>query len=267
LRTGVRPGYGEPVVRSFLQVPAVIRVEDLSVRVGTFSLRNVSFEVPAGQYGILMGRTGSGKTTILETLCGLKTVGSGRILLCGTDVTRLKPAVRGIGFVPQDGALFPTMTVRRQIGFALSVRKWRQRDVDRRVAELAELLGIGGLLDRDLTGLSGGERQRIALGRALAASPGVLCLDEPLSALDEATRREMYSLLKSVQRKTGVTTLHITHSRTEARILGDVVFSIEDGRVRRVPESQFATQPDETPGSNGDGAVEPELQTTKPTGE
>jgi len=241
----------------------VIRVEDLSVRIGTFSLRNVSFEVPAGQYGILMGRTGSGKTTILESLCGLRSVSAGRIVLCGTDVTRLKPALRGIGFVPQDGALFPTMTVRRQIGFALSVRNWKKRDIDRRVAELADLLGIGGLLDRELTGLSGGERQRIALGRALAASPGVLCLDEPLSALDDATRRDMYSLLKSVQQKTGVTALHITHSRTEARILGDVVFSIEDGRVRRVPESQLASQPVETPQSNGDGAVEPERESTK----
>jgi molybdate transport system ATP-binding protein len=243
----------------------VIRVDSLSVRVGTFSLKDVSFEVPAGQYGILMGRTGSGKTTILESLCGLRSVASGRIVLCGTDVTRLKPALRGIGFVPQDGALFPTMTVRRQLGFALSVRKWRTRDIDRRVAELAELLGIGGLLDRDLTGLSGGECQRIALGRALAASPGVLCLDEPLSALDDATRQDMYSLLKSVQQKTGVTALHITHSRTEARILGDAVFSIEDGRVRRVPESQLATQPVEAAGANGDGAAQPERESAKPT--
>jgi molybdate transport system ATP-binding protein len=241
----------------------MIRVEDLSVRVGTFSLKDVSFEVSTGQYGILMGRTGSGKTTILESLCGLKSVTSGRIVLCGTDVTRLKPALRGIGFVPQDGALFPTMTVRRQIGFALSVRKWKKRDIDRRVRELADLLDIRGLLERDLTGLSGGERQRIALGRALAASPGVLCLDEPLSAVDEATRREMYSLLKSVQQKTGVTALHITHSRTEARVLGDAVFAIEDGRVRRVPESQLASQSVET-SSNGDSPVQSERKATQP---
>ena len=194
-------------------------------------MQNVSFEVPAGQYGILMGRTGSGKTTILESICGLKSVQSGRIELMGRDVTRLKPAERGVGFVPQDGALFPTMKVRDQLGFALSVRKKSRAEIADRVSELSELLGIGPLLDRGLHGLSGGERQRIALGRALAFSPGVLCLDEPLSALDEETRGEMYELLKSVQQQTGVTALHITHSRTEARILGDIVFSIEDGHV------------------------------------
>ena len=218
----------------------MIRVEELSVRAGSFSLKNVSFEVPTGQYGILMGRTGSGKTTVLESLCGLRSVTSGRIILGGREVSRLKPAERGIGFVPQDGALFPTMTVRQQIGFALAVRKWKRRDIERRVNELAELLGIEPLLNRNLTGLSGGERQRIALGRALAASPSVLCLDEPLSALDEETRSDMYSLLKSVQKTTGITALHITHSRTEARILGDVVFIIEDGSISSVSESRLA---------------------------
>ena len=231
----------------------MIRVEKLSVRLGTFSLQDISFEIPNGQYGILMGPTGSGKTTILESLCGLKPVTSGRILLMGRNVTRLKPAERGIGFVPQDGALFPTMTVRQQLGFALSVRNWRKDAIERRVAELAELLGITPLLHRNLTGLSGGERQRIALGRALAASPGVLCLDEPLSALDESTRGEMYELLKSVQKKTGVTTLHITHSQSEARILGDAVFLIEDGRLNPVSESQLAAKsPKQEPARSAD---------------
>jgi len=233
----------------------VIRVENLCVRVGTFSLQNVSFDVPAGKYGILMGRTGSGKTTVLESLCGLKPVSSGRILLAGRDVTKLKPAERGIGFVPQEGALFPTMTVRRQLGFALSVRGWSKKDINRRVGELADLLGITRLLQRDLVGLSGGERQRIALGRALAASPDVLCLDEPLSALDEATRADMYELLKSVQQKTGVTTLHITHSRTEARILGDAVLFIREGKVKPVTESQLAAA------SASEEAASPDLDT------
>jgi len=211
----------------------VICVENLFVRAGTFHLNNLSFQVETGEYGILMGRTGSGKTTVLEAICGLKTVAGGRIRLMGRDVTRLKPAERGIGFVPQEGAVFPTMKVRDQIGFALSIRKWSRKEIDRRVAELAELLGITTLLDRWPAGLSGGERQRIALGRALAARPGVLCLDEPLSALDENTRDDMYSLLKSVQEVADVTTLHITHSRTEARNLGDAVFYLHDGRVER----------------------------------
>ena len=204
-------------------------------------MHGVSLEVPRGEYGILMGRTGSGKTTLLEAICGLRSVVGGRILLMGRDVTRSKPAERGIGFVPQDGAIFPTMKVRDQIGFALTIRKWQRTDIQRRVAELADLLGISSLLERKPEGLSGGERQRIALGRALAANPGVLCLDEPLSALDDATRDDMYSLLKSVREHAGVTTLHITHSRSEARRLGDVVFLINNGEVAPVSLDELAS--------------------------
>lgn len=227
----------------------MIRVENLTAHAGTFTITNVSFEVPTGQYGILMGRTGTGKTTILESLCGLKQVAAGKIVLMGRDVTRCKPAERGIGFVPQDGALFPTMTVFEQIAFALVVRGWKKAKQRERVEELAEMLGIEDLLKRSVTGLSGGERQRIALGRALAPSPDVLCLDEPLSALDESTREEMYALLMKVQQCTGVTALHITHSKSEARLLGDVVFQIEDGRV--MPLTQKL--PAKSAGGNGNG--------------
>lgn len=228
----------------------MILVKNLSVRAGTFALDGVSFDVATGQYAILMGRTGSGKTTILEALCGLKSVVRGQLVLMGRDVTHLKPAERGIGFVPQDGALFTTMTVRDQIAFALTIRKRPRKEIQRRVEELAELLGVTYLLSRRPDGLSGGERQRIALGRALSANPGVLCLDEPLSALDEATREDMYTLLKSVREHTGVTTLHITHSRREAWHLGDVVFRLEDGKVEPITlDSSVADEPEESPES------------------
>ncbi len=212
----------------------MIRVENLRVQAGTFSLDSISFEVATGQYAVLMGRTGAGKTTLMESICGLRRVAGGRIRLMDRDVTGLKPAERGIGFVPQDGALFETMAVRQQLSFALTVRKWKRPETDRRVNELAELLGIKHLLDRRPAGLSGGERQRVALGRALAARPGVLCLDEPLSALDDATREEMYGLLSSVRRLAGVTTLHITHNRSESIRLADVVLLLEAGKIRRV---------------------------------
>lgn len=218
----------------------MIVVEKLCLRQGEFALENVNLKVATGHYAILMGRTGSGKTTILESICGLRPVSSGRISLMDRDVTTLKPAERGIGFVPQDGALFPTMSVRDQLGFALTIRKWSRARIDKRVAELSDLLGIGTLLDRGTDGLSGGEIQRISLGRALAANPGVLCLDEPLSALDETTRHDMYTLLKSVREHTGVTTLHITHSRNEALKLANVVFQIHDGTVGEVPMDQLA---------------------------
>lgn len=213
----------------------MIAVENLSVAAGAFRLDGVSFEIPAGRYGVLMGKTGCGKTTILETICGLKPAASGSIRLMGDDVTGAKPAERNIGFVPQDGALFMTMNVRENVGFALRVRGWKRDRIDARVEELAELLAVTHLLGRMPTGLSGGEQQRVALGRALACHPGILCLDEPLSALDDDTRKSMIGLLKDVQRKTGVTALHITHNRVEAEQLADTFMRIEDGKLAVLP--------------------------------
>ena len=209
----------------------MIDVKKLSIRQGSFSLSNVSFELPSGKYGVIMGKTGSGKTTILEAICGLKPVVSGRIQLMGVDVTHLKPAERGIGFVPQDGALFSTMTVHDHLAFALTIRKWDPASIEKRVKELADLLGIQHLLQRRPKGLSGGEIQRVSLGRALSARPEILCLDEPLSALDDDTREEMCDLLQSVQKQTGVTALHITHNRKEAERLADQIFYLKEGQI------------------------------------
>lgn len=212
----------------------MIAVEKLTVRAGAFKLENVSFTIPTGGYGVLMGKTGSGKTTILEAVCGLKTASGGTIHLMDRDVTHLKPMFRGIGYVPQDGALFSKMTVRQHLAFAPMLRKWKAAAIDERVHELAELLGIERLLDRMPQGLSGGEAQRVALGRALSSHPTILCLDEPLSALDSDTKQEMYVLLKSVREHYNVTTLHITHSPDEARQLADCVFFIRDGQIHPV---------------------------------
>ncbi|MCX7825006.1 MAG: ABC transporter ATP-binding protein [Verrucomicrobiae bacterium] len=209
----------------------MITVEQLSIRQGAFRLESVSFVVPTGQYAVLMGRTGSGKTTVLEAIAGLRRIHGGRVILAGRDVTCEKPGARNLGYVPQDGALFTSMTVRANLGFALSIRRWPREKINARVSELAGLLGITHLLDRRVFGLSGGEAQRVALGRALAAHPPVLLLDEPLSALDEDTRNEMYGLLKSVRARTGVTALHVTHSPADAERLADVVFRLRDGKI------------------------------------
>ncbi len=214
----------------------MIVVEDLHLQAGKFSLHDIGFTVPTGKYGILMGKTGSGKTTILETVCGLRQATSGQILLDGRTVTRLKPAERGIGYVPQDGALFQTMTVRGHLEFALRIRRWPRDEMSNRVEELAELLGITHLLSRKTHGLSGGESQRVALGRALSFRPRILCLDEPLSSLDDDTRLSMIGLLKKVQKETGVTALHVTHNRREAEQLADHRLQIRDGKVFE-PES------------------------------
>lgn len=209
----------------------MIAVEHLSLRVGAFALADINFAVPTGQYAVLMGRTGTGKTTLLEAICGLKTVAGGTIRLNDRDVTRRAPGARGIGYVPQDAALFATMTVREHLAFALTIRRWPQAEAAARVGELAELLGLTRLLGRKPAGLSGGEAQRVALGRALAFRPSILCLDEPLSALDEATKEEMYTLLRSVQQHEPVTALHVTHSREDAERLATVILHIENGVV------------------------------------
>ncbi len=209
----------------------VIVVENLCIRQGAFCLDGVSLEVPAGAYGVLMGRTGTGKTTILEAICGLRPVEAGRIRLPVGDATGLRPAERGIGYVPQDAALFPTMTVEEHLAFPLRIRRWPKDRVRRRVADLAAMLGIGPLLGRRPFGLSGGERQRIALGRAMAFHPAVLCLDEPLSALDHETREQMYDLLAGVRRQSGATVLHVTHSRRDARRLADTLLTLSNGEI------------------------------------
>ena len=212
----------------------MIEVQGLKIVQGDFTLENISFTVRNGSYGVLMGRSGCGKTSILEIICGLRRPSSGQISLCSNDVTRLEPGERRIGYVPQDRALFPTFRVRDQIAFALVVRKRPEREIATRVSELAELLGITNLLDRMPGHLSGGEAQRVTLARALASRPDVLCLDEPLNALDEQTHDEICSLLKEVQAYTGVTVLHVTHSRTEARLLGQQIFQLDDGQIHEV---------------------------------
>jgi ABC-type sugar transport system ATPase subunit len=211
----------------------MIRLEQLSVRAGQFVLPEVTLEVKRGEHAFLMGKTGTGKTTLLEALCGLRSVVSGSVWLMDRDVTSWPPPQRGIGLVPQDAALFGHLTVREHLEFALTVRRWKAEAIGQRVGELAEWLGLRHLLDRRPAGMSGGEAQRVALGRALSFRPDVLCLDEPLSALDDETRAEMGDLLRKVRAQTGVTILHITHNRSEAERLADRIFVLKEGRVEQ----------------------------------
>ena len=212
----------------------MIVLDGIVTRSGTFALHDINLTIPTGRYGVLMGRTGCGKTTVLEAICGLKRVHDGSIRLMDRDVTGLKTAERGIGYVPQDRALFMSMTVYEHLAFALRIRKRPRAVIKARVEELADLLGLGPLLNRKPPGLSGGEAQRVALGRALSASPGILCLDEPLSALDADVRSEMCALLETVKARTGVTTLHVTHDRDEAKRMADCLFRMVDGSIEEI---------------------------------
>ena len=212
----------------------MIELRDVTIRAGQFSLERVSFRIESGEYAVLMGRTGLGKTTILESICGLRSIASGAILIRETDVSDWSPGDREIGYVPQDLALFPTMTVEQHLAFALRLRKTSEKIIAERVSELADVLGIRPLLKRRILALSGGERQRVALGRALSFRPSVLVLDEPLSALDEQTRQEIYSLLRRIKETTRVTTLHVTHNLDDADALADRRFVLDQGKVVRL---------------------------------
>lgn len=216
----------------------MIELKNVRIRAGTFDLGPLSFLVPRGEYAILMGPTGTGKTTILETICGLRSVVSGSVLLDQVDVTDWRPGDRGLGYVPQDLALFPHMSVREHLEFSMRLRKTEPREMLKRVQELAEELAISHLLDRSVKRLSGGESQRVALGRALAGKPEILLLDEPLSALDQRTRQEVHELLKHVHRTSGVTTLHITHNDDEAEALATVRLELKSGQVHRLIEQE-----------------------------
>ncbi len=230
----------------------MIELNQLSIRSGAFALSGVNLSIPEGAYAVLMGGTGQGKTTILEAICGLRPVTSGRVVLCGVDVTRHKPADRGVGYVPQDLGLFPMMTVRGHLEFALKVRRAPAAAIRMRVDELAGVLGIAPLLDRHVKHLSGGEAQRVALGRALSFRPKILVLDEPFNALDEATRDRLCELLRSIQRHSGLTTLHVTHSRSEAHLVADKLLLLSAGPLAERPLVDLnpsSAQPEESPQS------------------
>lgn len=220
----------------------MISVKHLSTQAGKFELRDISFEIPAGAYGVLMGATGCGKSTLLECICGLKPINSGSIELGGVDVTHALPGDRGIGYVPQDGALFNQMIVRENLSFSLDIRKAPAAFISQRVDELSDLLGLRHLLERTTYGLSGGERQRIALGRALAFQPSILLVDEPLSAVDEAMREDICNLLKKIRQTTSVTVMHVTHSHQEAKTLADILFVLENGQVTVHPDYRTASK-------------------------
>lgn len=232
-------------------VRSMLEISGLSLSLGDFRFTDLNVSVAAGEYCIILGPTGAGKTILLETIAGIHQPDAGRIVLDGTDITDAPPETRGIGMVYQDYMLFPHMTVRENIGFGLRQRKMPKIDRDTTAGTIAETLGIAHLLDRYPATLSGGEQQRTAIARALVLSPRVLLLDEPLSALDTVTRDRLRREIKEIHAKTGVTILHITHHFEDIYALADRVVVMKDGTVAqegtpetilRRPASDFIAQ-------------------------
>ncbi len=212
----------------------MIGINGLNFVVGDFALRDVTLHVERREYFVLLGKPGSGKTLLLECLAGLNRLSSGNIEIDGRRVERSEPRARGIGYVPQDYALFSARTVRRNIEFALRVQRFRPLQRNTRVNELADMLGIRRLLRRGIEGLSGGERQRVALARALAGRPKILLLDEPVSALDHETSEVILTELRRIQHQTETTTIHVCHDLDEMRAVADRVGILREGRLVQV---------------------------------
>ncbi len=212
----------------------MIRTEKFTFSIGDFHLEELDLHIERDKYFVLLGPPGSGKTILLESLCGLKRPRSGRIFIDGRDVTQLEPRKRGIGYVPQDYALFPHLSVEQNIAFALVVNKVESYQITRKVTETAELLGIRHLLTRSVIGLSGGEKQRTALARALVMEPRVLLLDEPVCALDECTRQRICALLARIQKHLSLTTVHVSHNLEEAFAVADSAAILNKGAIEQI---------------------------------
>lgn len=212
-------------------VRSMLDISSLSLTLGGFRFTDLSVSVADGEYCIILGPTGAGKTILLETIAGIHRPDTGRIVLDGTDITDAPPERRGIGMVYQDYMLFPHMTVRENIGFGLRQRGVPKEERDTAAESIAETLGIAHLLDRYPATLSGGEQQRTAIARALVLRPRVLLLDEPLSALDTVTRDRLRREIKEIHARTGITILHITHHFEDIYALADRVVVMKDGAV------------------------------------
>lgn len=213
----------------------MIGIERLSHSWGDFGLRDVSLCVQPGEYFVILGPCGSGKTLLLEAVAGLYTPTAGRILINGRDVTRLPPERRRVGLVYQQYALFPHLSVRENIAYGLRYLPLTRAEREARVAQMLDLLGIHGLATRQRpAGLSGGEAQKVALARALAVEPEVLLLDEPLSSLDQRARENVLDVLPELSARLEIPVIHVTHDYGEAVSVGDRMAVMRDGAVAQV---------------------------------
>src|SRR5215211_2833797 len=212
-----------------------LRIERLWKRFGAFTaLKAIDLEVRRGEFVCFLGPSGCGKTTLLRVIAGLDRQDEGRIEIAGRDVSHLPPAARDFGIVFQSYALFPNLTVAQNVGYGLVNGRRPAAEVKRRVEELLALVGMPEQSAKYPVQLSGGQQQRVALARALATSPGLLLLDEPLSALDAKVRVRLRDEIKALQRRLGVTTIMVTHDQEEALSMADRIVVMNNGVIEQV---------------------------------
>ncbi len=214
---------------------AYLELHGIRKRFGSFTaLDNIDLSIRRGEFVCFLGPSGCGKTTLLRIIAGLETQTSGRILQAGRDVSVLPPAGRDYGIMFQSYALFPNLTVAQNVGYGLVNRKQTRAQIAPRVEELLSLVGLPGSGAKYPAQMSGGQQQRIALARALATSPGLLLLDEPLSALDAIVRVHLRNEIRDLQRKLGVTTVMVTHDQEEALSVADRIVVMNHGVIEQV---------------------------------
>jgi putative spermidine/putrescine transport system ATP-binding protein len=212
-----------------------LRLEGLVKRFGdTVAVAGIDLELPTGQLISFLGPSGCGKTTTLRMIAGLERPTEGRVLVDGEDITATPPHLRDIGMVFQSLALFPHLTVARNIGYGMRIRGRPEPEIRARVQELLELVSLQGLGERRISQLSGGQKQRVATARALALSPKLFLLDEPLSALDANLREQLQVELRLLQQQLGITTIMVTHDQREAMTMSDLVVVMREGLVEQV---------------------------------
>jgi multiple sugar transport system ATP-binding protein len=205
---------------------------------GVVAVDDVSLEIESGEFLVLVGPSGCGKSTLLRMIAGLEDATDGTITIDGRDVTDLPPRSRDVAMVFQSYALYPHMSVRENLGYGLRVRKTPKKEAERRVAEVAKLLGLEEMLDRRPAALSGGQRQRVAMGRAIVREPKAFLMDEPLSNLDAKLRVSMRASLASLHSRLRTTTIYVTHDQVEAMTLGQRVAVLRDGKIQQVDTPQ-----------------------------
>jgi iron(III) transport system ATP-binding protein len=212
-----------------------LQLEGIAKRFGSFTaLQHVDLAIPKGEFVCFLGPSGCGKTTLLRIVAGLEAQSAGRIRQAGRDISQLPPAQRDYGIVFQSYALFPNLSVADNVAYGLVNRRSPKSQIRERVAELLGLVGLPGSESRLPAQLSGGQQQRIALARALATSPGLLLLDEPLSALDAIVRVKLRDEIKNLQRRLGVTTVMVTHDQEEALAMADRIVVMNHGVIEQV---------------------------------